>query len=216
MRSVYCVFACVLALGFTACGDMNEEGVTVVFDNELAGTVSHNLVEGSPDAVGILNFLNSSETNFEVLDIDARLDKRSAKGLIHHRNGPDGILGTWDDSLFESVEEVDAIKWVGTKTIQRILGYAAELGFVPVAGDLLGVYDNVSFSVRDAGDVLDLANNVSYEGLDLFLNRRAARSIVADRPFASIEALAAARYVGRSALESLKAEAAKPYIAQQQ
>ena len=216
MRSVYCVFACVLALGFTACGDVNEEGITVVFDNELAGTVSHNLVEGSPDAVGLLNFLNSSDTNLEVLDVDARLDKRSANGLIHHRNGPDRTLGTWDDNLFDSVEEVDAIKWVGGKTIQRILGYATDLGFVPVAGDLLGIYDRVAFSVSDAVNVLDIVNHVSYEGLDLFLNRRAARSIFDGRPFASIEALAAARYVGPRALEQLKAEATKSYIAQQQ
>ena len=73
----------------------------------------------------------------------------------------------------------------------------------------------MSFTVRDADDVLNLVNEVSYEGLDLILNRRAARNIVEARPFNSIEALAAVRYVGRSALTRLKAEAAKPYLVQQ-
>jgi hypothetical protein len=215
MRSVFCVFACVLTLGLAACGDVNEDGITVVFDDELADTLSHNLTEGSPDAVGLLNYLNDEATDFYALDVEARLDKRSARGLIHHRNGPDGLLGTWDDNAFQSIDEVDAVKWVGAKTILRILSHATHLGFVPVADDILGIYDGVHFSVRDADDVLNLVNEVSFEGLDLILNRRAARNIIDQRPLASIEALAKVRYVGRSALTRLKGEATKPSIAQQ-
>jgi hypothetical protein len=203
------MFACVLVLALVACGDIQEEGITVVFDDETAGTISHGLTNGSPDAVGLLAFLNDAETSFETLDIDARLDKRSASGLIHHRNGPDGVYGTWDDNRFDSVDEVDAVKWVGVKTIARILGYAADLGFVPQVGDVLGVYDTVSFTVLEADDVLNFANEVSFEGLDAILNVRAVRSIVAARPFASIEELASARYVGRRALETMKAAAVK-------
>ncbi len=209
MRSVRGMFACALVLALVACGDVQEEGITVVFDNEAAGTITHELTNGSADAVGLLAFLNDAETTFETLDIDARLDKRSASGLIHHRNGPDGVYGTWDDNRFESVDEVDAVKWVGAKTILRILGYAVELGFVPQAGDVLGVYDRVPFTVFEAEDVLNFANEVSFEGLDAILNVRAVRSITAGRPFASIESLAAARYVGRRALQDLKDAAVK-------
>ena len=176
MRSVLCVLACVLATGLVACGDIQEEGITVVFDDEATGAVSHTLTEGSADAVGLLNFLNQEETTFEVLDIDARLDKRSAAGLIHHRNGPDGIYGTWDDDLFGSVDEVDAVKWVGSKTINRILVFAGDLGFVPFADDLLGIYDGVEFTVNEADDVLRMANLLSYEALDALLNRRRPRT----------------------------------------
>ena len=74
MRSVMGIFACVLVLALAACGDIQEEGITVVFDDEAAGVITHELTDGSPDAVGLLAFLNDEETNFEVLDIDARLD----------------------------------------------------------------------------------------------------------------------------------------------
>jgi len=215
MRSVFGIFACVLVLGLAACGDMDEEGITVVFDDELEGSISHNLTNGSADAVGLLNFLNDETTTFEVLDIDARLDKRSARGLVHHRNGPDGILGTWDDNRFDSVDEVDAVKWVGVKTIGRILNYATDLGFIPVAGDILGVYDRVSFTVLEADAVLELANGLGFDALDAFLNVRAVRSIVEGRPYASVEDLAAARYDGRSALSRLTAQASKPASIQQ-
>lgn len=209
MRSVLGVCACALVLALVGCGDVQEEGITVVFDDEAAGTITHNLTDGSPDAVGLLAFLNDEQTGFETLDIDARLDKRSAAGLIHHRNGPDGEFGTWDDNRFDSIDEVDAVKWVGSKTILRLLAYAGDLGYVPQADDLLGVYDRVAFTVSQADDVLNFANAVSFEGLDAILNVRAARSIVAGRPFASLSELAAARYVGNRALSDLKAAAAK-------
>ena len=73
----------------------------------------------------------------------------------------------------------------------------------------MGVYDHVSFTVLEAEDVLAFANEVSFEGLDAILNVRAVRSIVAARPFDSIESLAATRYVGRRALTDLKAAAVK-------
>ena len=185
MRSL-CGVVAALCLFLVACGDVSDEGITVVFDDEPAGELSHGLTNGSADAVGLLAFLNDAQTTFEVLDIDARLDKRSALGLIHHRNGPDGVLGTWDDDLFQSVEEVDSVKWVGGRTIARILSFALDSGFVPQENDILGVYDNVSFTVNEADDVLSFANAVSFEGLDQFLNARAARSIVSGRPFASL------------------------------
>ena len=98
MRSVLGIFACVMAIGLVACGEPQEEGITIVFDDEAEGVISHTLVHGSVDSIGLLNFLNDESTTFEVLDIDARLDRRSAAGLIHHRNGPDGAFGTWDDN----------------------------------------------------------------------------------------------------------------------
>ena len=216
MRSSKNLFVCLTVIAMAACGDIQEDGVTVVFDDESVGTVSHTLVEGSADAVGLLNFLNDPSTDLEVLDIDARLDKRSASGLIHHRNGPDGVHGTWDDNEFDSVEEVDGVKWVGGKTINRLLAFAGDLGFVPFADDLLGIYDDVEFTVNEADDVLEMANGLSFEALDALLNRRAAGNIVNARPIASIEALAAVRYVGKSALTVLKAQVVKPQAAVQQ
>ena len=95
-----------------------------------------------------------------------------------------------------SVEEVDGVKWVGGKTINRLLA-PGDLGFVPFADDLLGIYDDVEFTVNEADDVLEMANELvlrpstpfSTDGL------QATSSMLVDR---IIEALAAVRYVGKS------------------
>ena len=186
---------------FTACGQV--ENLDRVVDNEPAGVVSASLVEGSPSAVGLLNFLNDESTDFITLDIVAKLDRRSASGLIHHRNGPDGELGTWDDDLFDTVNEVDAIKWVGPATLSRLERFASENGWVPVGDDTLAIIEGVPFSVWEAEIVVQLVNFSEFEALDGFLNRRAAANLVAQRPFVSVEAVAAVRYVGPAALKAL-------------
>jgi len=186
----------------TACGQM--EDLDRVVDNEPAGVVTASLVDGSPSAVGLLNFLNDESTDFVMLDIDAKLDRRSALGMIHHRNGPDGQLGTWDDDLFDTINEVDAIKWVGPATLARLESFAADNGWVPVGDDTLDIIEGVPFSVFEAEVVVQLANFSSFEDLDLYLNRRAAANIVAQRPFISVNAVAAVRYVGPAALKALR------------
>ncbi len=187
-----------------ACGEAPQKDVIVLVDHEEAGVLSSSLTEGSAEAVGLLNFLNDESTGFDTLDIEARLDKRSAAGLIHHRNGPDGVVGTWDDNRFDSVEEVDAVKWVGAGAINRMIGFAFENGWIPADDDLLGVYDGVTFTVDQADAVLNLVNHISLDELDAYLNRRAANNIILARPLVSLEALAAVRYVGGHALGTLK------------
>ena len=189
----------------TACGQVEE--LERVGDNEPAGVMSSSLVEGSPAAVGLLNFLNDESTDFIVLDIDAKLDRRSASGLIHHRNGPDGQYGTWDDDRFDSVAEVDAIKWIGPRTLARLENYASEHGWVPAGDDTLAIIEGTPFTVWEAEVVVQLANFSSFGELDAFLNRRAAANIVAQRPFTSVEEIADVRYVGPTALKALRAQA---------
>ncbi len=166
---------------------------------------------GTPDGVGVVRLLNDPATDFERLDITARLDKRSAAGLIHHRNGPDGIYGTWDDAPFESIEEVDAVKWVGKGALLRLLTFAGKEGYVPEGDDLLGVYDRVPVSVLQSYALLDLVNGATFVQLDddFRLNARAARAILTARPYATVADLAATRYVGRSTIGRLLTQSEK-------
>jgi hypothetical protein len=210
MRPVRFIAGLILLSLLVACGEETNRDVVVILDLEEAGVLSSSLTEGSTEAVGLLNFLNDEATVYETLDIDAKLDRRSAAGLIHHRNGPDGRYGTWDDDKFDSVEEVDAVKWVGARTIDRIVGFALDNGWIPFEDDVLGIYDGVTFTVNQAEAVLYTVNEMTFEELDSFLNRRAAANIVDARPIASLEALAAVRYVGRAALDTLKKTTAKP------
>ena len=201
-RLIHIVVAATAALALGCAGPEDLAGP----DDTEAATAAL-IVTGTPDGVGVVRLLNDPSTDFARLDIDARLDRRSAAGLIHHRNGPDGVYGTWDDDVFGSIEEIDAVKWVGSGALLRLLAFADKTGYVPAASELLGVYDGVAFSVAQAYAVLDVVNEAPFTTLDdsARLNARAARSIVGGRPFTSVGQLAGARYVGKAALSRLKA-----------
>jgi hypothetical protein len=188
-------------LGLTACG----------VDTDLAAdlqetTTARTHWDGTPEGVAILDFLNSRTTTQDILDYEVPLDRRAAGNLIAHRDGGDRLYGTSDDDRFNNLTEVDQVRWVGPKTITRILDYVVSLGIVPSDNDLLGSWDGVEFTVAEADATLDFANAATYEtlDLDLDLDRRAAASIIDAQPIESIDHLAGLYYVGKSALNTLK------------
>ena len=208
MRGIAVIFVLAAMVG---CGDVTEERTSSFFEDEAQGVVSSSLIDGTPDSVGILAWLNDESTSIDTLDFDAGLDKRAARFIIHHRNGPDLIFGTWDDNLFDTIEEVDAVKWVGPKTMLRLQSFAQDMGWVPGIGDVLGVYDRVAFTVEQSDSVLNFVNAATFEELDEILNVRAVKNIVDARPFSSVKRLAAVPYVGTTALVTLKGSSvAKP------
>ncbi len=171
------------------------------------GRLSESLVaNGTPEAIGLIQFLNAPTTTIAVLDNQVPLDRRAAENLIAHRNGPDGLLGTGDDDLFDNVDEIDLVKWVGKTALQRLLAFVNSHGWVPAGDDLLGVWDGVAFSVNEAEAVLAFVNSASRSELDddLGLDRRAVTSILDARPIESILQLSGLYYVGRTALVILK------------
>jgi hypothetical protein len=194
------LFLAASLLATAACGSAD------VAQSEQHHSEQANLVEGSPESVGVLRFLHDPNTTFVLLDEGVPLDRRAAKNLIAHRNGPDGLFATADDDLFDDLNELLSVPQVGPKRLAKIAAYAEKAGFVPSGDDLLGSYDNVSFSVDEAAAVLLLANSASLQTLDVDaqLDKRAAKSIVADRPHASVLQLSQSYYVGYSALRKLK------------
>jgi subtilisin-like proprotein convertase family protein len=166
-------------------------------------------------AFGILNFLNDDTTVFSVLDDDVGLNARTASNLIAHRDGPDAVFGTEDDKLFDDIDEVDAVYWVGPKAMMRLADYAQSAGWLPEETDPLGEFDRVAFTYGEAIAVLEFANTASAEALDddVPLDARAVNSIVQARPLTSIAQLAGLYFVGRTALTRLQdftAAAAEP------
>ena len=77
---------------------------------------------------GILSLANTAD--FETLDIDVGLDVRAAQRMVQHRDGADAVLGTSDDDLFDSLEELDAISWVGPVALGKLREYAIANGYV--------------------------------------------------------------------------------------
>jgi hypothetical protein len=164
------------------------------------------VVDGTPEAIGLLWFLNDESTTFEILDDEVPLDRRAARNLIDHRDGPDGVFGTSDDDPFDTIEEIDRISYIGQTALERLVHYACLDGWVPEGSDLLGIYDGVSFTVAEAGAVITFVNSAGETELDhdLELDRRAVNSILEARPIRSVQQLAGLYYVGKTALIKLK------------
>ena len=173
---------------------------------ELVDGVASRIPEGSPEALGVLGFLNDGDTTLELLDGPVGLDRRAATALIEHRDGPDGVWGSSDDDPYDTIAEVDAQYFVGDSALDRLLSYASANGWVPGPDDVIGSWEGVSFTTQQVTLVLDLVNTASQETLDddVGLDRRAAEGIVEQRPFSDIGTLAAVPYVGPSALVDLQ------------
>lgn len=167
---------------------------------------AHAIVEGTAPAAGVLAMLNHPATTVAALDEDAALDVRAARNLIAHRDGGDAQPGTGDDRSFDTIAEVDAIEYVGPSALAKLEAFAAAGSWIPEGTDVLGTWDEVTFSVVQAEETVALANGASVEMLDVevALDRRAVDAIVAARPLDTVLALSELYYVGPSALLKMR------------
>lgn len=165
---------------------------------------------GSAEELGMLAFVNAEETTFALLDDEVRLDRRAASGIVAQRDGADGVFGTADDAPFQSVEELDAVPYVGAVALEKLLAWARDEGFID-AGQ--GLRESAIL-----GLVNDGATTFNLLDVDVGLDRRAAENIMAHRAgddgalgtsddvvFRSLGELDAIAYVGPAALDALAA-----------
>ncbi len=210
----------ILISTFVGCADSKcgESDCADTGDAELRGEALGDLAEagpsrsnweGTPEGVGLIEFINDETTTMFVLDKTVGLDRRAAGNIIAHRDGGDRLWGTTDDDMFNTVDEIDAVRFVGPRSLDRMVVFAARAGWVPGAEDILGVYDGVSFSVAEAEATIKMVNSLTQVELDdsLRLHARAAESIVLAQPIATVDELARLYYVGHSALAILKSAA---------
>jgi len=202
------VLTAALALTFAGCTQPTAptgDALTPVYEG------TERVADGTPEALGMLDFLNDPSTTFELLDDQLGLDRRAAESLIAHRNGPDGTLGYEHDDLFDSVGEVDDCYYVGQVALDRIQSWARDHDWIAQSpDDLLGTWDGVEFTVAEADATVELANTAgrTYLDDDLGLDVRAVTSIIDARPIATVDQLAGLYYVGTSALTTLRDTAA--------
>ncbi len=189
------------ALLLTACAG----GSPVDMDPAL-GQSQLSVLDGSPEAVGVLAVLNASSTTLSVLEDDVPLNKRAATNLIAWRDGADGVRYTGDDRSFQLMQQVDDVPYVGPAAIGALVAFAEATGQVPQGGDLLGVWDNTAFTVDEADATLALVNLGDYALLDdtVPLSNRTVDNIVAARPLQTIRQLAAVPQVGPSSMLKLR------------
>ena len=193
--------AVAVALGLSACTEYVEPDARDLDAARFA------VVDGTPQALGMLALVNDATATVTLLDVDVALDSRAASGIVAHRDGPDGKYGTADDDRFDTIAELDAVYYVGDSALTAILDYASAHGFVATdPDDVLGTWDNVTFTLGESELVLAQVNGATYEALDVAaaLDKRAVDAIVAARPVDTMPELAGLSYVGTSALGKLK------------
>jgi hypothetical protein len=213
-------FMAILISTFVGCADTDcaesdcADTGAAEFRGEAVGDLeeaapSRSTWEGTPEGVGLIEFINDEATTMFVLDKTVGLDRRAAGNIVAHRDGGDRLWGSTDDDVYNTVDELDAVRFVGPRSLDRMVVFAAQTGWVPGAADILGVYDGVSFSVAEADATIEIVNSLSQVELDdsLRLHARAAESIALAQPIATVDELARLYYVGHSALVILKSAA---------
>ncbi|MBW2526251.1 MAG: hypothetical protein JRI23_18870 [Deltaproteobacteria bacterium] len=186
MRTAWITAACLAGL-VAGCAVGEAEPPAV-------GVSDHEITERQQDA--LLSFMNAPETSFERLDVACAIRSDSARNIVDHRDGPDGVPGTADDDPFDSTEELDDVHMVGPWTMDRLhecAGRYALLGFMN-DGD-------TSFERLDVGCAIrsDSARNI-------IAHRDGADGVAGtadDDPFDTVEEIDAVYMVGPWTMERL-------------
>jgi len=185
-------------------------GCTSTGDVDLADQAGY-ITAGSPEEAAVLALVNDPAVDQPLLDDDVALDRRAATNIIAHRDGADTLVGTADDDLFEGIEELDAVSFVGPSALSKLLAYAQAHGYMPgTEAPTAAELDYVTLAVANALSLTDLDDAAS-------LDSRAANNIVTwragldategtadDRTFMSIPQLDDISYVGPKALGQLR------------
>jgi phosphatidylserine/phosphatidylglycerophosphate/cardiolipin synthase-like enzyme len=108
-----------LALMAAACSNVGEE----------SSDQTETLKEGSARALAAIAFVNDPTTDAAALRT-AKVASKTAKAIVAHRDGADGVARTADDDPFDSVAELDLVSGVGGATLTRIASGAEKQGYL--------------------------------------------------------------------------------------
>ncbi len=81
------------------------------------------------EEIAVLDLVNDRSLSFETLDDDVKLHKRSAQRIVELRDGEDEQAFSEDDHWFSSIDEVDAVPYIGKASIKKLVTYALENGY---------------------------------------------------------------------------------------
>jgi phosphatidylserine/phosphatidylglycerophosphate/cardiolipin synthase-like enzyme len=119
----FTILACLQLLGCR--GEVEEESP----DGELDTAFPTGKAD-SPYSECVLDhiaaYLNNPQVTFDTLK-DEGVHSRAAANLIGHRDGPDGLPVTGDEDLFDTIEEVDDVAWVGPVAMSQLAALVTHL-----------------------------------------------------------------------------------------
>ena len=116
----WCVILVVAAAG-CAGGDGAEDGADDVAIDGKADNGTYD--ESSPLACAMRKLASTGSTD-ELAS--AKVPSRSLRALLDARSGGDSLLGTQDDIYFDSLAQLDAVKYVGPITFKRLADATAD------------------------------------------------------------------------------------------
>jgi phosphatidylserine/phosphatidylglycerophosphate/cardiolipin synthase-like enzyme len=119
-RTVLFAGVCIL----TACGGTEpQDDVGGDEENASFGVLSGKADGSGPTACQLDKLL--AELNGPLAQVDALKEvgvhTRAAKSISAYVLGADGSLGTWDDGTIETLEQLDALKYVGPAALSQLL-----------------------------------------------------------------------------------------------
>jgi hypothetical protein len=121
--------AFLMLTGLVACtASEPEDGEHDAFLQDSGKGDTGGVVEGSPQAVGVLRVAN--ETSLADLEGAVGLVRRAAENIVAYRVGDDGVERTVDDRSFTTLAELDAVPYVGAIAFAHLLTYAKAKGYV--------------------------------------------------------------------------------------
>lgn len=108
-----------------------EDGATESFTGDgKADLFSHPIT--APQACGILRAAN--EATLTQLDDEAGLSSRAAQNIVQHREGSCPPPCNAGGDLYDTLDELDAVRYVGPVAAQHLLDYATAQGFIASCG----------------------------------------------------------------------------------
>jgi DNA uptake protein ComE-like DNA-binding protein len=147
----------------------------------------------------VLALVSYPGVDADELDHAAGIDTRAAHNIVAYRNGPDGLCPSSDDITFTSVAELDAVPYVGDATFRSLVSYA--VAHPAPRGETV---EGVAFAGWQVEAVVWGVGHATLAELDALLDGRAARALIAARPFSTVAQMGPVSYVGASALTQLR------------
>jgi DNA uptake protein ComE-like DNA-binding protein len=169
------------ALSLFACRPLADEAADPIDECATCDGGKADGLTGACEGSIIVRVAN--ESTFDELDLDAGLNARAAEAIVAARAS----------APFATIEDVDAVPFVGVSSLEALLAYGTAEGLT-------------CDEVCELDVVVVVANQASLEELDdqMRLDSRAANGIILGRPFETIAEVDAVSFVGDAALVSMR------------
>ncbi len=112
-----------LSVGCSDAGDEPRDGEDEAFVVDGKSDV-FGIAEGSAKACAVRKL--AALASFDELDDDVKLNRQAVAKIVAYRDGRDKLATTSDDELFETLAELDAVKYVGKASFTQMVKYVGK------------------------------------------------------------------------------------------